>query len=185
MLRTMFALLLVTLVFLAACQQAQPPAPTLDTSLATPAANAVPTNPPQREIITGQPQMIPGTIIPAAVEDPMAGTPFDRILFTRSGGITGQTLTVEIRGDGTVIRDDVTSQISPEQVKQITDILDRMDFFGLQGVFTSPGTGADIYQYSITVDRQGASRTIKAQDGLTPSQLMTLFTLLSDIGARQ
>ncbi|MBI5666443.1 MAG: hypothetical protein HZC41_00425 [Chloroflexi bacterium] len=176
--------LLAILVFLAACQQAQPPAPTLDTSLATPAANAVPSSTPAiRELVTGQPQIIPGTIIPPATEDPLAGTPFDRILFTRSGGIAGQTLTIEIRGDGTVIRDGVTSQISPEQVQQITDILDRMNFFGLQGVFTAPGTGADVYQYSVTVERQGASRTIDAQDGLTPAQLMALITALSEIGA--
>lgn len=184
--RTILAILLVMLLLLAACQQEQPPAPTLDTSLATPAAaNAAPTNPPQqpRELVTGQPQMIPGTVSAPATEDPMAGTPFERILFTRSGGVVGQTLTVEILGDGTVTRNGETSQISPEQVQQITDVLDQLDFFGLQGVFTAPGTGADIYQYSITVDRaDGSSRTIKAQDGLTPQQMMALFTVLAEIG---
>lgn len=177
--------LIFIVLLLAACQEQQP-IPTLDTSLATVAAQAAsaPTSTPAvREFVTGQPEIIPGTLIPPATADTLAGTPFDRILFKRTGGITGQSLTVEILADGTYTRNDASGQLSPEQVQQLTNILDQLDFFGIQGVFTAPGTGADVYQYSVTVDRGGASRMIDAQDGLTPSELMALFTVLGQIGA--
>ncbi len=179
--------LILLMLLLAACQQTeQPPAPTLDTSLATVAAEAAsaPTSTPAvRIIVTNQPEIIPGTLIPPATEDARAGTPFDRILFTRSGGLTGQSLTIEIMADGTYTRNDTSGQLPPDQVKALFDMLDRLDIFGIQGVFTAAGTGADIYQYSVTVDRDGDSRMIDAQDGLTPPELMALFTVLGQIGA--
>lgn len=177
---------LILIVFLlAACQQEQPPAPTLDTSLGTVAANTVATveaTPEVRQVVTEQPNLIPGTIIPPATQDPMAGTPFERILFKRTGGITGQPLTIEILSDGTFTRNDASGQLTPDEVQRMTDTLDQLNFFGLQGSFTAPGTGADIFEYSITVDRNGASRTIDAQDGLIPSQLMNLINILVQVG---
>lgn len=183
-----FCVIMVIGLLLTACQQAQPSAPTLDTSLSTTAAESVQVTTPALSTVqaqdagTGPTGMIPGTIIPPTTPDPLAGTPFDRLVFTRSGGITGQTLTVEVLSDGTVTRDGTTSRISPEQVKQLSDTLDRIGFFGLQGVFISRGPGADRFQYSLMVERLGASRTINAEDGYTPPELMALFTVLGQLG---
>ena len=63
----------------------------------------------------------------------------------------------------------------------LDSLLDQLNFFGLQGVFTAPGTSADTYQYSVTVNRAGSSRTIQAEDGFTPPELLQFLTLLSSI----
>lgn len=145
---------------------------------------AEPTLPvPERRIVTDVPLPIPGTLVAApATEDPEAGTVFTRILYEQSGGLTGQTLTIEVRGDGSVTRNGAASAITPAQVEQLNDILNQLNFFGLQGAFTAPGTGADIITYQVTVERAGSERTIVAQDGFIPPALGAFFTVLSALG---
>ncbi|MBZ0290379.1 MAG: hypothetical protein K8I30_22330 [Anaerolineae bacterium] len=126
---------------------------------------------------------LPGTMVAAATPDPDVGLIFDTILFERTGGIAGIPLTIEIRSDGTVTRDGVASAITPDQVTLIDTVLDQLNFFGLQGVFTAPGTSADTYHYAVTVERAGSSRTIRAEDGFVPPELQQFLALLSGIAA--
>jgi hypothetical protein len=124
---------------------------------------------------------LPGTLVAPTTPDPDAGLLFDSIQFERTGGIAGKPLTIEIKSDGTVTRDGVASSITPDQVTLIDTVIDQLNFFGLQGVFVSPGTSADTYQYSVTVNRAGSSRTIKAEDGFAPPELQQLLSLLGSI----
>ena len=166
----------------AAVQQSAPTAGPTDSTLPT---EIVPTKGP-REYSTEEVQLpIAGTIIPPATKDPDAGKLFDSVALNRSGGITGKELNIELKSDGTVTRDGVTSSISADQVKQISDLLDQIGIFGLQGVFQAPGTSADIYTYNLTVNRNGASRTITAQDGYIPPQLADLLQIVSQLGSAQ
>jgi hypothetical protein len=138
----------------------------------------------ERSFSTDEPPLpIPGTIIAPTTPDPDAGLIFDTILLERTGGLAGIPLTVEVKSDGTVTRDGVASTISPDQVTFLDNLLDQLNFFGLQGVFTAPGTSADTYHYALTVTRAGASRTIRAEDGFIPSEMVQLLSLLSDLGA--
>jgi hypothetical protein len=138
----------------------------------------------QRVFETGEPtQLIPGTIVAASTPDLNAGLVFDSILLERTGGLAGIPLTIEVKSDGTVTRDGTASTISPDQVTLIDNILDQLNFFGLQGVFEAPGTSADVYQYSVTVTRAGSSRTVRADDGFLPPELQQLLLILTDIGA--
>jgi hypothetical protein len=138
----------------------------------------------ERSFSTDEPPLpIPGTIIAPTTPDPDAGLIFDTILLERTGGLAGIPLTVEVKSDGTVTRDGVTSTISPDQVAFLDNLLDQLNFFGLQGVFTAPGTSADTYHYAVTVERAGSSRTIRAEDGFLPSEMIQLLSLLSDLGA--
>lgn len=184
-----FVVPMLILLALAACQPTETPAPPPTADEATPeAAATLATVEPtlavqQREPIAGLSLPIPGTaVVAAATEDPFAGIAFERILFKRTGG-GSEPLTVEILGDGSFTRNGTPGNIGAAQVQELTDIVDRMAFFDLQGIFVAAGTSAETYQYSITVDRQGMSRTIDAQDGLIPPQLEAFITILANIGA--
>lgn len=188
------SVLLICALALAACGGGETPAPpTADPNAVNPDATPVPersTLPPPitlspREYSTDEvsdPLPIPGTLVAAATPDPDAGLVFDRILFERTGGVAGIPLTIEIRSNGSVTRDGQPRTIGADLVRLIDDQLDLMNFFGIQGVFSAPGTSADIYTYNITVERSGASLTIKAQDGFIPPEIQRLIALLQDIG---
>jgi hypothetical protein len=199
--RRNLCVILMGAVFLAACGGGTTPAPTADTNNAstvqataasvggTPIVTETP--PPlatieqqQRAFETDEaPLPIPGTLDASTNPDTEAGLVFDDIQLERTGGIAGQTLTIVVNGDGTFTRDGVAGTISPDQVTIIDTLLDQMNFFGLQGVFTAPGTGADVYTYSVRVSRAGSARTIRAQDGFIPPELIELLSLLSSLGA--
>jgi hypothetical protein len=207
--RVNLSLILIGLFFLSACGGNAPAttAPTADSSSvttdssgtavpatvaglqATPDLAATQSAEPtlivqERSFSTDEPPLpIPGTIIAPITPDPDAGLIFDIILLERTGGLAGIPLTIEVKGDGTVTRDGVASTISPDQVTFLDNLLDQLNFFGLQGVFTAPGTSADTYHYAVTVERAGSSRTIRAEDGFLPSEMIQLLSLLSDLGA--
>jgi hypothetical protein len=189
----------ILMLFLGACggDAAPTSAPTAQTSSDTTAAPTtevvVPTQPQsgspvvmERTLVyeTGQPTLsAPGTLVAAATPDPDIGLIFDLIQFEQTGGITGETITIELRGDGTLVRNGVASTISQDQVVFIDNMLDQMNFFGITGVFTAPGRGADLLYYILTVERAGTSVTLRAQDGLIPPELGQLLTLIGSLGA--
>ncbi len=191
MFRQLF-LIITCAVFLAACggNNTATPAPVAQQSVPTTSAEStplpiVPTIGP-REYSDGTEEVqlpVPGTIIPPATQDPEAGKLFDSVALNRMGGIAGKELNVMVTSDGSVTRDGVNSSITPDQVKQLSDMLDQMGFFGMQGVFQAPGTSADIFTYRVTVERSGNSRTVTAQDGYIPPQLADLLQVLLELGS--
>ena len=165
---------------------AQQSVPTADPPGQTP-SGAVPTNGP-REYSEGTEEVqlpAPGTIVPPATQDPDAGKLFDTVSLNRMGGITGKELNVVLKSDGSLTRDGVASTVTPDQVKQISDKLDQMGIFGMQGVFQAPGTSADIYTYNLTVERNGSSKTVTAQDGYIPPQLADVLDFMTRLGTTQ
>ena len=189
MFRQLF-LIVTCVVFLAGCggnntatpaSAVQNVAPT--TSAAATPAQIVPTKGP-REYGTEEVQLpLTGTIIPPATQDPDAGKLFDSVALNQTGGIAGKELNVIVMSNGNVTRDGVSSTITPDQVKQISDKLDLMGFFGMQGVFQAPGTSADRFTYRLTVERDGSSRSVTAQEGFIPPQLADLLQVLLQLGA--
>jgi len=193
-------LILFGVLFLAACGGGGTPAPTADSSgpttqstsasvgetpdLAATQAAQPTVEQEQRAFGTDEPPLpIPGTLDASTNIDPEAGLVFDSIQLERTGGVAGQTLTIEVKSDGTFTRDGVPGNISPEQVTLIDNLIDQLNFFGLEGVFVAPGTSADVYRYQVRVSRAGSARMIQAQDGFTPSELIQFFSLLSSLGA--
>ncbi len=126
-----------------------------------------------------------GTLIAPATEDPNpdSAQPFDFIIFEQSGGPNNETFIIQVFNDGRVERDGVTTTISAQQVAMLDALLKELNFFGLQGQFAVPGASTDVYSYRITVEQGGGSRTINAQDGYTPTELLELFSLLAELGA--
>jgi hypothetical protein len=163
-------------------QNAAPTATTVET--ATPPPEALPTNGPRQYSEGTDEVQLPqtGTIVPSSDQDPDAGTLFDSVALNRTGGVAGKELNVALSKDGTLIRDGVTSTISADQVKQISAKLDQLGFFGMQGIFQSPGASADVYVYRISAERNGNSKRITMQEGLIPPQLSDLIQALSQLG---
>lgn len=124
----------------------------------------------------------PGTLVAAVTQDLNPDIQFDSILFEQSGGLSGAKLVVEVYSDGRVIRDGTASTITPQQVAELNAMLNAVNFFGLQGQFVMPGTDEDAYYFKMTVESQGGSRTINAQDGYTPDDLMAIFNYVSALG---
>jgi hypothetical protein len=128
---------------------------------------------------------IPGTLVPGLSNMPRGGRPaieFDTVYFSRSGGIAGQSLSVELRADGTLIRDEETTSVPEATLTEVNERLNRIDFYGLQGIFTGFAS-SDAYSYNLTVESGIGSRTISAQDGYTPPELLELFDFFSQLGA--
>ncbi|MBZ0295227.1 MAG: hypothetical protein K8L99_21870 [Anaerolineae bacterium] len=127
---------------------------------------------------------LPGTIQAPATEEALAPEGrFDSMIFEQTGGPNNTTLTIEVYGDGRVVRNGVESTVSETQLMELENMLRELNFFGLQGQFTVPGAGEDIYRYRITVEQDGGSRMINAQDGYTPPELLELFAAVSALGA--
>lgn len=127
---------------------------------------------------------LPGTIAPPATQDAMnPASHFSSIIFQQTGGPNNLNLIIEIYRDGRVVRDGVTTSITPDRIAALNTALQAINFFGIQGQFTVPGAGEDVYVYRVTVEQDdGASRMITAQDGYTPPELLEIFATLSTIG---
>jgi len=135
------------------------------------------------------PVVMPGTLIPNMI----IGTPasqittipfsFDRIAYSRRGGLTGESLIVIINRDGTGERNGQPITVDQATLDDLHGQLDRMSFFTLRGQFTSPSATSDVFYYSVIVEGSAGSRQVDAQDGLVPPQLRQLFTTLEAIGA--
>jgi hypothetical protein len=198
-------LILIGVLFLAACNGNATPAPTANATSAnvqptqsqsTPAPldstpdvaatqAALPTiELEQRVFETGQPPLpIAGTMDTVIESDPNIGLVFDSILYEQTGGIAGKPLTIEVKSDGTVTRNGVASTISPDQVTFLDNLIDQLNFFHLKGVFTAPGTSPDAYRYNLTVNRSGDSRTLIMSEGFLPPELQQFVSLISSLGA--
>lgn len=196
------ALLIGTLA-LAACASATPTpvsvqpttaaldAPTLPPDQATAVANATaaaaptagiqsvgatPTPLPAEIAVNSLPD--PGTIQPPATEDPNVALVFDQITFERTGGSSPEPLLIIIRSDGSAEVNGQPQTVAPEVITALDAQIDQLEFFGIQGIFSSPGAPSDVYQYVVTVDRAGASQMLTAQDGLTPNELLRFFAAI-------
>lgn len=173
-------LVAISLLVLAACN-----GPTAST--ATPEPTVVPDTATPEPVQQASPAVVVslppvGEMVSSATEDPEAGLVFDTIFFTQTGGASNVELTIELRGDGTLIRNGETSTVSQEDVLAIDAMLDELNFFGIQGVFAAAAPNPDVYSYSITVERAGSSLMINAQDTYTPVELKELFAAIINLG---
>src|SRR5262245_50070075 len=91
-----------------------------------------------------------GTLVASETEDPNAGMPFESIQLVRTGGEEGTPMvTININGDGSYTRDATAGVLAPERVQSIIDLIDSVNFFGMQGTLIGPATGSGAYQYAL------------------------------------
>ncbi len=161
----------------------------LDTGEVTPTENPyiviVTPRPPEDEFALEVP--LPGTLVASATEDPDIALIFDRITLTRTGGPTGEILEIELHSDGTVSRNGATGAVTYERIIAIDDIIDELNFFGMQGALIGPGGDDEVYRYTIRVYRGDSDRMVTAEDGYIPREfqrlLSTIITTANVVGS--
>ncbi len=193
-------LLCLSLLLLTACG-GDPPPPTAAPTLPPPPTEtpapvevessgaALPTVPP--ELAPAIVDSLPGTL---AVRD-NAGTPdapaaaaitFTLISFYQQGGMTREALSITVFGDGRLVRNgQEEGRIDSRQFDALNAALNALDFINITGSFQSgaPISG-DRFQYSLSVEaRDGRSRTLNTEDGLTPPELLALYDLIRSLRA--
>lgn len=114
---------------------------------------------------------LPGTLVASETEDPDANILFTSIRLERTGGTGGVPLTVEVFGDGRIIRNGAAGTISQDVIARLQDHIVTLNFFGMQGTYLGPGGDDTVYRYRLTVDREGTTRTINAMDGFIPREI--------------
>ncbi|MCK6580419.1 MAG: hypothetical protein L6Q98_20180 [Anaerolineae bacterium] len=132
-------------------------------------------------------QALPGTLVNASTVETPGATPraaytLRLVSYYQQGGITGTPLSIVLYGDGRLIRDGVESRVGAEAIEPIAAMLTAMDFLTIEGIFTSAGRAADLFQYTVTVETQYGSKTLSTQDGMTPDPLLALYAALRALG---
>jgi hypothetical protein len=176
-------LVAISLLLLAACNGTTAPTATLQPTEPPPdTATPEAVEQEQEETPVVEVSLPPvGEMVSSATEDPEAGLVFDAIFFTQTGGSNNTELNIELRSDGTLVRNGETSTVSQEDIMAIDTMLDELNFFGIQGVFAAAAPNPDVYSYSITVERAGSSMMINAQDTYTPVELKELFAAIVNL----
>lgn len=196
-----YALLGLTLAALLAGCAGETPAP-LPTSAVIdaaptdiPATDASVTLAPEGEATPLPPLDItmppPGMIVTAAVTDEPPGgpgfdvnAPFESLIFQQTGGPNNLDLLIEIDAAGGVRRNGAPVVVTPEEISAIDQKIKAVDFFDIVGQFTiAGGPSSDQYRYRLSVQQDGAGRSINAQDGYTPPALLELFAMIAALGA--
>ncbi len=91
-----------------------------------------------------------------------------KITFERSGGLMGQEISLDLDLD----------TIPPDEAQNITQLLQRANFFKLPSNLVSRST-PDEFQYQITVDSGTLHHTVHTCDTSAPAALRPLLNLLS------
>lgn len=91
-----------------------------------------------------------------------------RILFERSGGFMGRKLSLDLDLD----------QLPPDQVEMLVGLVMDADFFSLPGNL-SPKPNPDAFHYTITIELEGSSHSVKFSDTTSPPSLQPLLVELS------
>lgn len=128
-----------------------------------------------------------GTLVASETEDPNAGKPFDSIQMSRIGSGSDETpekIDIVINADGSYTRSGTSGVLTPDRVQALTDMIDKVNFFGLQGNMVGAATGTGVYQYALTITRAGASRTIVSTDGYMPQEYVQLVGAVFAVGLR-
>ena len=185
--RSKFWLLIIPILILAACNNAAPTDQAPPTDLPpvptdTPQVSVIVTRAPREEGELEVPGV--GTLVASETEDPEIDLIFTTVRLTRSNNNDDEFVEVVINGDGSFVRNGIPGQLSPEQITNIDDMIDDINFFGLQGTMLGPAIEEDDYRYCLTVERGATSRTITSQEGFMPAPYRRLVGAIFDVGFR-
>lgn len=112
---------------------------------------------------------------PAIAGDPAPQEEVMRIHFERSGGFAGMTTEVDI---------DAHSLPDTEREALMAHVA-RAEFFALPERIDEPSyTGADRYNYRITIESNDRTHTVECTDGSAPASLMPLLDWLNESARR-
>jgi hypothetical protein len=92
-----------------------------------------------------------------------------RIQFERTGGFAGMRFTATID----------TDSLSSEEAQKLREMIEEANYFNLPSVIRSQSTGADSFQYKVTIEHEGRQHTVEAGEGGVSSELRALFRRLT------
>jgi len=93
-----------------------------------------------------------------------------RIKFVREGGVTGIPLTYEVD----------TESLSPEEVATLQELVDKAGFFNLPPTIAASTEGADRFQFTLKVDVDDKSHSVRTADPV-PQSLEKLIEFLTKL----
>lgn len=92
-----------------------------------------------------------------------------RVRFERSGGFAGITMRSDFDSAG----------LPAEQVAELTRLVSEARFFELPAVIASAKSGADLFQYSISVEDGAQTHQVEFVQGAAPEHLRPLVQWLT------
>ena len=98
----------------------------------------------------------------------MAASDDIHVSFTRSGGVTGSTISGDFDG----------RELSPEDAEALRDHVETADFFAQPAVFEAPDRKEDKFQWEVTAEAEGRRHTVRFTDGSEPAPLRELTRYL-------
>ncbi len=132
----------------------------------------------------------PGVLAAAPVTEeptPEDGSPiqptsgFDTVVLAQTGGPNNITLVIEVYSDGRVVTNGSESTASADKIAALGQVIDEINFFNVQGTFLGAPGREDIYRYQIAVTRGDLARSIQAQEGFLPPEIVNLIAVISDL----
>ncbi len=115
--------------------------------------------------------------------DENMGAVFDRIIFVRTGGGPDSSFyQLNLNQDGSYqLNSETLGQVDSATVINLDNILDDINFFGINTIMLGPAPETDKYRYTITVERGDDELTIRAEDGFTPQPFQKLISALMNV----
>ena len=98
-----------------------------------------------------------------------------RIRFERTGGFAGLQLTANFDVD----------ELSEDQVRTLTDLLDDLDFAELPENLTSDSSMSDDFTYTITVESRKWSHTVITSDAPDDEKMHELLEILNRLARKK
>lgn len=98
-----------------------------------------------------------------------------RIKFERTGGFAGMRIAKDLKWD----------DLSDEQARTISDLLDDMDFEELPEQMMGDSNMPDQFTYTITVETKKWEHTVTIGDTSAPEKMQELLELLNRLARNQ
>src|SRR5215467_5128348 len=98
-----------------------------------------------------------------------------RIEFTRSGGFAGMRVAKVLN----------TDEMPEAEALALKELVKSAEFFDLAESESLPSRGADRFQYDITIESDGRTHTVKADEGAIPPALAPLVKRLESYALNQ
>ncbi|NWF59568.1 MAG: hypothetical protein HXY43_09795 [Fischerella sp.] len=98
-----------------------------------------------------------------------------RISLQRTGGFTG------ISKKATVD----TANLSPEEAKQLPQMLEAANFFSLPTKINAPPHQADRFQYTLTVENNGQQHTVTVSEAALPGSLKPIIEWVNNVASKK
>jgi hypothetical protein len=99
----------------------------------------------------------------------------DRIKFERTGGFVGMRIAADIEFDN----------LPNEQAREISELLDDLDFNELPEQMTDTSPLPDSFTYSVTIETEEWKHTVVTGESSAPEKLQELLQMLNQIARGQ